>query len=167
MFITNTLCYNTSMANILLRGKRAGMTIIDDEDYNRLVGYGWIHGALGYAIYAIGGRKNRRMLYLHREVMQAKGGQEIDHVNGDKLDNRKINLRFVNSSQNKMNRKLQSNNISGFRGVYWHAKAGKWAIEIQHNKKKHYLGLHDTKDQAIEIAKDFYQKNNPEYRGWL
>lgn len=73
----------------------------------------------------------------------------IDHINGIKDDNRIVNLRECNQSQNNMNKRRQKNNTSGVVGVYWNKKLMKWQAEIVENKVRHYLGLFTSKEEAM------------------
>lgn len=73
----------------------------------------------------------------------------IDHINGDRSDNRIENLRMANSQLNLENiRKPQRNNASGFLGVHWHAQSGKWRSQIISHGKKHHIGLFVTPELA-------------------
>ena len=84
----------------------------------------------------------------------------IDHINKNPLDNRRINLRICNKSQNAMNSKIASNNTSGFRGVKWYKPGQKWYVSIKVMRKDIYLGLFkNKKDGAIaynKAAKEYY-----------
>ena len=72
----------------------------------------------------------------------------LDHINGNKLDNRIENLRPATQAQNKSNGSKYSNNASGYKGV---VKCGnKWKAQITHGMKVYYLGLHETKEEAHE-----------------
>jgi hypothetical protein len=86
--------------------------------------------------------------YAHRLAWAMVYGempkQHIDHINGDKLDNRIANLRLADKSQNGANRGKQKDNTSGFKGVYWHKQNQGYAAEIRIKNKKHYLGIFDT-----------------------
>jgi len=74
--------------------------------------------------------------------------KHIDHVDGNKKNNRIVNLRDASNSQNKSNGKLYRHSTSGFKGV---SKCGKkWKAQIVHGYKNIYLGCHDTKEQAHE-----------------
>lgn len=83
---------------------------------------------------------------------------EIDHVDGDGLNNRWKNLRVVDRSTNAMNRKLSSNNTSGINGVTWHKRAKKWNARIYINGKEVGLGLYadilDAKNARLEAERD-------------
>lgn len=86
-------------------------TLVDDEDFERLNAYTWgINGG-----YACGGPGHNTM--LHHMLLQRKVGFEVDHINKDKLDNQKHNLRLVTHAQNCSNHKLYKNNPTGFHGV--------------------------------------------------
>lgn len=72
----------------------------------------------------------------------------IDHINGDKQDNRIENLRVVSNAQNKQNVSKPANNTSGFMGVSFHKPSGKWVANIKVDGKAHYLGLHEAPSDA-------------------
>jgi hypothetical protein len=76
--------------------------------------------------------------YIHRMILGCKG--EIDHVNGNGLDNRKSNLRSCLHSENMKNRKLNKNNKSGYKGVFWNKKTLKWQACIMCDGKRIHLG---------------------------
>ena len=102
--------------------------------------------------------------YAHRLAWLYSYGEfpdcQIDHINGDRKDNRIANLRSVTSAENQQNKKnAQSNNKTGLLGVSWHAKAGKWQAHISVSKKHKYLGLFDNKDDAHQS----YLKAKKEY----
>ena len=65
---------------------------------------------------------------------------QIDHINGDKLDNRLANLREANNSVNQQNIPIQKNNTSGYTGVSWNKRLNKWIAQIYSNGKNHFLG---------------------------
>ena len=79
--------------------------------------------------------------------------QQIDHINGNRLDNRIANLRLASNAENSRNCRLSKNNTSGVTGVCYHSRAKKWFAQIMFNRKNHFLGLHDTKEKAIEARK--------------
>lgn len=103
--------------------------------------------------YYIIGQQTEGCLLLHRVVMHAPKGLQVDHRNHDGLDNRKANLRLGTASQNQQNRKgPQRNGSSGFRGVTWSKVAGKWAAQYQLNGRNHHVGLFTTKEKAAAAA---------------
>ncbi len=69
-----------------------------------------------------------------------KKGFDIDHINGDGLDNRKSNLRICKHGENQYNSKMPKNNTSGYKGVYWDKRRNKWISQININGKHVYIG---------------------------
>lgn len=129
------------MKNILL---------IDAEDGHLLNEYTWYVASDGYVVADTGNRKDgtRKILRLHRLVMGATAGQIVDHVNRDKLDCRKSNLRFANNSTNGMNRSVQANSKSGIKGVSWSKQKNKWRITCSVMGRQHHLGYAKNIDEA-------------------
>lgn len=85
----------------------------------------------------------------------------IDHINGDKLDNRISNLRKASHRQNQCNRSRQSNNTSGFKGVSFHKGNNKWVARIGENGKRILLGYFDDRAEASAA----YAAAAPRYHG--
>jgi hypothetical protein len=123
----------------LTQGKVA---LIDDEDYEWLAGLRWHYANVGYA-------KSSRLGYMHRLILCISDGTAVvDHVNGDKLDNRRCNLRIATRAQNVMNQRVSSANTSGFKGVSWDVDAGKWRAYINFQHKRVYIGLFTDVEEA-------------------
>lgn len=136
------------MAEIkLTRGKFA---IVDDCVFDDINQYKWYCSAKGYAVRDFHEEGKRKSIRMHRLIMNAKGGEQVDHKNHNKLDNRRENLRICNNQQNHANRPLDKNNTSGFRGVSLHKETGKWRASIQYNGKKISLGLYNNIKKAAE-----------------
>jgi len=124
------------------------VALVDDEDYEFLSGFRW-HYKNGYAA-----RNNGRVrVWMHREVMRAEQGQEVDHINRDPLDNQKSNLRFATRKQNADNRGMFRNNTSGYTGVSFHH--GKWQASYRHNGLLVYLGRYETAEDAHKAYMQF------------
>lgn len=85
--------------------------------------------------------------YLHRVIMNAPPGVQVDHINGDTLDNRRCNLRLCTHKENGHNRKLQGG-TSKFKGVTWHKRDRKWQAGIRHNGKQIHLGYFNDDVEA-------------------
>lgn len=81
--------------------------------------------------------------------------KDIDHINGNRSDNRLFNLRLASSSDNAKNRKITSKNTSGFKGVSYHKTKKKWCAQCQSNGKSHYLGQFDTAEKASAAYQAF------------
>ncbi len=128
----------------LTRGKEA---LVSRVDYAFLMQWKWTYYAAGYA-----GRvkRNNKVVYMHHVIASRKGivFEEIDHRNQVKLDNRRSNLRSATSAQNKANRPKYHTNTSGYKGVFWHQKAGKWMAQIGYRGRVKYLGLFRYRTQA-------------------
>ena len=140
----------------LTQGK---FTIVDDDDYLWLGSFKWSVSADGYAIRnkKLGyGKNNRTIEYMHKTVMHCDGSiKQVDHINLDRLDNRKSNLRLCSMEQNRKNRKKTKNNTSGFKGVFWDKVSSKWYAQVTANRKVFSLGRSETKEEA---ARKYNQK---------
>ena len=133
----------------LTRGKVA---VIDDADAGLLIGYNWEARKLHGVWYACGrvSRKvsqSRPRVNMHHLILGKNPGAQIDHRDGDGLNNRRDNLRPATHSQNQANqRRLRSDNTSGFKGV---VKAqGKWHARIWHQGKRINIGTFATAELA-------------------
>lgn len=80
--------------------------------------------------------------------MKPPKGTQVDHRNGNGLDNRKWNLRICSHAQNNMNRGKQKNNMSGYKGVSWHELGKQWMAHIKIHGEETYLGLYPTKEET-------------------
>ena len=140
------------MRKILLSNKK-DVVMVDDNEFERLSRHKWNMKKSLYMNYAQthvkkGGKT--MSLFIHRLIMNAESGQEIDHINGDGLDNRKENLRFCTKSQNQMNKRRQKNAGSKYRGVSWDKQYNKWRALIGWKGKIISLGRFDDIDDAAK-----------------
>lgn len=106
---------------------------------------GWIDGSNGIKYLVT--KVKREKVRVHRLAFFYVNGRwpnQIDHINGNGLDNRISNLREVFGSENNMNTRILKNNISGVHGVSWHKRFGKWQAQITQFKKIIYLGRYDS-----------------------
>ena len=141
--------------NIVTVTLRSGQEMICDfEDWLRLKEYGWRLGDTGYAQTRVDGKN----IKFHIEVMGKKKGLVIDHINRNRLDNRKENLRFVTQEVNTLNRSMQSNNKCGEKGVYYDKSRNKYVAEIKVRKKKIHLGRFDTIEEAVSEREKAVEK---------
>lgn len=132
----------------LTKGKSA---TVDDIDYDTLSKYSWYTNICGYAVrnsYADG---KHSTIIMHRVVMDATKGLEVDHINGDKLDNRRDNLRICTRSENQCNVGKRTHNTSGFKGVNWYPKYQKFRAYIGVNSKWKHLGYYTTAEEASAV----------------
>lgn len=132
----------------LTQGKVA---LVDDEDFGELNKYRWCIMHTQYNTYAyrnIRINKKQITILMHRQIMNATKTIEVDHIDYNGLNNQKTNLRNVTSSKNKQHRRIQSNNTSGYIGVYWSNQKGRWIAQRKINKKNYYGGSFVDKEKA-------------------
>lgn len=129
----------------LTKGKCA---LVDPEDFDELSRYKWQYNG-GYARRTWRENGEGRQIYMHRQITAADNGLEVDHINGNRLDNRRSNLRVVSHSQNAMNVPLSSKNRSGHTGVWWSPKRERWIAYIYDGGKRRTLGYFKDKESAI------------------
>lgn len=142
-----------------------GVTLIDEADAEKANRYRWcrVTGNLG-KVYAKSGSR-----YLHRYLLDAPKGLDVDHINGDGLDNRRTNMRTATRSQNLWNRRMNRNNTSGFQGVSFWAGRGKWVATIVQYRRRTIIGQFDSAEEAamardravIELRGEFGRLNFP------
>ena len=132
------------------------VAIVDAEDFERLSGFSWFaskHHRTWYArrsVKNIGGK--RSTISMHREVMHAPKGLQVDHVNHNGLDNRKANLRLATCAQNMCNRQKQGGSSrSVYKGITHDKRNGKWHAQISIQNKNTYLGTAPTEEEAAKL----------------
>lgn len=142
--LTSLLDYDPSTGLFKWKKRRRGVSISRTLGTDN--GFGYLRiTVLGVSRYA----HRLAWLYVYGEMP----AYEIDHINGNRSDNRICNLRSVTPSQNKQNFcRAQSNSKSGHLGVSWHKKARKWQAHISVDKKHIYLGLYDDIASAYSSA---------------
>jgi len=132
----------------LTRGYEA---IIDAADVPLILGFNWYAHVDRCTIYAQ--RTMRRdgkilRIQMHRVILDVPDGLHGDHIDGNGINNRRSNLRIATLSQNQHNIRIARNNTSGFKGVSWSKKSGKWQAKIKLNGKNQHLGLFDEIEAA-------------------
>lgn len=125
------------------------VSIIDAADVPLVEGVNWMALWNGSAWYAVRhtniGGKHKGYL-LHRVLTGCPDGSEVDHVNRDSLDNRRVNLRICTRSQNNAN--SVSRNKHGLKGVCFHKPSGRWNARIKLDRITRSLGYFNTKEEA-------------------
>lgn len=159
----------------LTRGK---VTIVDDIDYGHLVKFKWYINCGGYAARGLSVRLGERdtcskniTYFMHTDILKRMGAYEegkfCDHINRNKLDNRRKNLRSVTRQQNNCNRGLRINpTTSKYKGVSWDSEEGKWIVAIVYNGKQKYCGCFSNEiDAALayDIAVLYYRGSEYSY----
>jgi hypothetical protein len=133
------------------------ITIVDDEDFDKLNQYKWQYHN-GYAArYAGTGRQHHRRVFMHNELLYPPDGMQVDHANLNKLDNRRCNLRLCTRSQNLGNVATKGGS-SQHKGVYYVRRDGKWAAMIQVNRTRVWLGQYDDEVTAAQAYDDAARK---------
>ncbi len=148
-------------------GRSALVTIVDDDDYQWLMQWKWRKSTSGYVIRTEGPHSNLKYISIHRLINKTPEGFQTDHINGNKLDNRKANLRSCTSVQNKWNTGSEIGSSSLYKGVSKIKNSKKWLASIKHNNKIIKLGSFYSEeiaalaynDAAIKLFGDFARLN--------
>lgn len=136
--------------------------LVDDDDYDELSKNSWSYSNAGYAQRGYKVRGKCKTVLMHRQLLKAPDGIEIDHINGNRLDNRRSNLRFATRGENSFNqRKQRRQTTSRYKGVYWHKGDNAWMARIQAKGNYIYLGNFKS-EQAAALA---YNKAAEQYFG--
>jgi hypothetical protein len=140
------------------------MVTVDDDVFDELNQLHWTKGGGGYAMRWIDGK----LVYMHRMISGTPDGMQTDHINGNKLDNRKENLRICTFIQNMQARKTSVVSGAGFMGVY--VEPGRrFRARIKLERKRIHLGTFDTAEEAAraydaaarELHGEFAKQNFP------
>ena len=137
--------------------------LFDLEDLFLIQSRNWRIDKDGYLVCSYYYAGKLQITRFHRLIMKAKKGQFVDHINKNRNDNRKQNLRCCEFSENDRNRGVYSTNKSGVTGVSFDSKRGMWFANISFNHRTYFLGRYKFKDDAnrarlkkeIELFGDF------------
>ena len=159
---------NVSQTTIeLTQGQHA---IVDTEDFEQLNKHKWYANKIGHSYYACRGSSWNKekdqwneILRMHRVVLGLKKGDgfEVDHINGDGLDNRRCNLRLVTKQQNRWNQATSKKGTSKYKGVSWDTTRDKWQAGITINGKRFAL---ERFDNEVEAAKAYDKRARIEFK---
>lgn len=131
----------------------------DLEDYEKIKNYFWYIDRKGYVV---SGTDKSNFVRLHRLILDIVDRKiQVDHIKHKKFDNRKSELRIANNGQNQMNKNVQKNASSGYKGVRF--QNGRWSARIHYNKKQIFLGYFDNIEDAIKARKEAEEKYFGEY----
>lgn len=133
--------------------------LLDDADAERVSDARWAY-LRGYASSRVNG--DRLPSLLHRVLMGLPPGdvRQVDHINRNRLDNRRSNLRVVTGAQNWQNTPSRGR-TSRHRGVSWSAARGKWVAQAQLNGVQRNLGRYATEEEAAAVAARFRAEHMP------
>jgi hypothetical protein len=144
-----------------LRGRNGNVrayAVVDHKDA-RLATSRWsLHGG-GYAVRV----SYKQTILLHREVAGLGYGDplEVDHINGNRLDNRRSNLRIVTSAQQKQNQSGHANTSSAYRGVTWNSDRDRWDAQVCLGGRHHHVGSFADELVAARAASAFREAHMP------
>lgn len=143
-----------------IKTRKGEEIIVDAKLFKKLNAFTWYIDKTGYARNDSLPRKT-----MHRLIMGLPVGS-VDHKNGNKLDNRRCNLRLCNQSQNTANSQKRITNKSGFKGVSWNKRYQKWEAYLTKNYKHIFVGYFDNKKSAakaynIRAKKEFGAFHKP------
>lgn len=138
----------------LTQGKVA---LVDEEDYELVAGFSWSASKRARTMYANAyvrgtGRAGRAMVYMHRIIMSPPAGVEVDHIDGDGLNNTRANLRLCTRAQNHQNHHGTRSRITTYRGITFDGNTGTWVAQIQMDGRGYRLG---TFDNAYDAACEY------------
>lgn len=151
------------------RGRVVAWATVDGDNLKALARYRWSLRDGGYAKRStfVGGRGGRSVGYLmHREVLGMGTTKDdpriVDHINGDRLDNRRANLRPCTRAENQQNRRGATRGSSSrFRGVSWRSDMRKWVAYGRLAGKTHRLGNFESEDEAARVAAAWRAEHMP------
>lgn len=140
--------------------------IVDDENFEELNKYNW--HAMGNGRYAARRKtispKVYKIVYMHREINKTPKGVHTDHINGNRFDNRKDNLRNCTKSENSMAYQTKRSGCSSkFIGVSWDKEKKKWESYSRINGSRKHIGYFKLEIEAAKARDIFVSKRNPEF----
>ena len=160
---------------------RGEVSLVSPEDFEGLARFKWYADICrgGRQKYAVRGTAKtetghrQRKVRMHRQILCAPPGLQVDHINGDTLDNRRANLRLCSNAENARNqRRPFGKKSSVFKGVCWNREHGRWVAYIKVDGRKIHLGYFDFETGAAlaydgaaqEYFGEFARVNLPDER---
>lgn len=150
----------------LNKSQNSDMYAIIDDKYEILSELSWQKQYDGYAQ----GRVSGHMMLMHRAIMTLEIGrellptEEIDHINGNRLDNRVENLRICTRAENNKNQKKRKDNKAGIKGI--RERKGRWQARIQTEGKSICLGSFSNKEKAQEAYRQAAKAQHKDYANY-
>lgn len=146
---------------------RGFVAVVDEDDYERFARYKWMalviprpdREDLVYAVREAGPRTARTSILMHRSVLGAAADTVVDHVNGNGLDNRRVNLRLASKSLNAANAnkpRRRRASTSKFKGVYFDSSRRRWSVRVQRRFVGRYLSEEEAARAYDRVARDVF-----------
>lgn len=146
------MVYNVDMKTIpLTKGKLA---IVDDDDYDWILSMGKWNASGRYAMKHSSRKTGKKPIWMHREIINAPKGKQVDHINGNRFDNRKSNLRLATQTENNWNTCTRKDNTTGYKGVCYRPKFKDYVAYINVNGKRIHLKTYRNVEDAIKARKE-------------
>ena len=146
----------------LTQGKNA---VVDAAAYDWLMQWNWSAHKLRYQWYAYRSEITKGVLIciaMHRAILNTEA-PEVDHCDGDGLNNRRSNLRECTVAQNQWNARMLRTNTSGYKGVSFDRRRSKWTAQASHNNKHIYLGSFSTPADAAVAYQTYCRKERGDF----
>lgn len=157
----------TKILEIPLRGRGSrhtlgpitGWTKVSPEDYEYLSQFRWYLRDNGYVVRGDYSTGSLKIVRMHREILGFPEGKTIDHINRDRADNRRENLRVVSQKENTLNTGAKKNSSSKYRGVCWNEKTKSWKAQCSVGGTNKHIGLFKTEEDAAKAVQDYLEEN--------
>lgn len=144
--------------------KDRGSALIDAEDAERVLGHRWFMTSNGYVATSRRHGDANETVLLHRLLLGLERGdrRQVDHIDGNRMDCRRCNMRIVTAAQNRQNQTpVRDGCVSRFRGVSLHRKTGMWVASAQLDGRSYHLGLFRSEEDAAETARRWRVEHMP------
>jgi hypothetical protein len=132
--------------------------LVDDDDYEWIKERNWTTAPNGYVM-----STTKKAVPLHRLILKTKKGYITDHIDGNRTNNQKSNLRSCTYTQNARNAKIQEGRTSKYKGVCWVTRDSKWMAYIKINKRLKFLGYFKDEKNAAKAYNDKATKEFGEF----
>ncbi len=133
------------------KNEHIASAIIDREDFDKVKDHKWGLNSEGYVV----SRIDKKMVLLHRFLLDCSRNKEADHINHNTINNSRNNLRICTRSQNNMNRE--------FKGMSYNKRENKWMARIKIDGKQIFLGYFDTEEEALKVRRKAEKKYFGDY----
>jgi hypothetical protein len=171
--VDHHLARRCGLATIRIPLSDGNFVTIDADDYSLVSQFAWRPLHCKNMTYAVawprGQRKTRKVVLLHRLLLNAQPGEEVDHRDGDGLNCTRQNMRLATRGQNCRNQRRSTLNTSGYKGVHWDKARQRWSASIKHDGRSIHLGRFTDKEAAAraydakarELGGEFARLNFP------